>query len=135
MNLLNSFFYALNSLLVKSVYAATPVPASGTVFQEIGIPTFQELITWLVRLFFFIAGLAALIFLILGALSWITSSGDKEKVETAQKKIQAAVIGLIVLVAVLSLVGVLEQIVFGGKICLGLTCPINIESFGSLLNL
>lgn len=129
MKLLSSFFQAVNSLLVKNVYAD-----ESTVPEVLGIPSFQEIITFLVRFFFFIAGLAALIFLILGALSWITSSGDKEKVEAAQKKIQAAVIGLVVLVAVVSLVAVLEQVIFGGRICLGFTCPIDIGSLGSLLN-
>ena len=126
MKLLNSFFQAVNSLLVKDVYAQG-------IIDELGIPTFQQIVTFLVRFFFFIAGLAALIFLILGALSWVTSSGDKEKVEAAQKKIQAAVVGLIVLVAVVSLVAVLEQVVFAEKICLGFTCPIDITQFGTLL--
>ena len=126
MKLLNSFFQAVNSLLVKDVYAQG-------IIDELGIPTFQQIVTFLVRFFFFIAGLAALIFLILGALSWVTSSGDKEKVEAAQKKIQAAVVGLIVLVAVVSLVAVIEQVVFAEKICLGFTCPIDITQFGTLL--
>jgi len=126
MKLLNSFFQAVNSLLVKDVYAQG-------IIDELGIPTFQQIVTFLVRFFFFIAGLAALIFLILGALSWVTSSGDKEKVEAAQKKIQAAVVGLIVLVAVVSLVAVLEQVVFAEKICLGFTCAIDITQFGTLL--
>jgi len=126
MKLLNSFFQAVNSLLVKDVYAQG-------IIDELGIPTFQQIVTFLVRFFFFIAGLAALIFLILGALSWVTSSGDKEKVEAAQKKIQAAIVGLIVLVAVVSLVAVLEQVVFAEKICLGFTCPIDITQFGTLL--
>ena len=126
MKLLNSFFQAVNSLLVKDVYAQG-------IIDELGIPTFQQIVTFLVRFFFFIAGLAALIFLILGAFSWVTSSGDKEKVEAAQKKIQAAVVGLIVLVAVVSLVAVLEQVVFAEKICLGFTCPIDITQFGTLL--
>ena len=126
MKLLNSFFQAVNSLLVKDVYAQG-------IIDELGIPTFQQIVTFLVRFFFFIAGLAALIFLILGAFSWVTSSGDKEKVEAAQKKIQAAVVGLIVLVAVVSLVAVLEQVVFAEKICLGFTCAIDITQFGTLL--
>src|SRR3989304_1925490 len=41
-----------------------------------------------------IATLAAFVFLLLGGLSWITSGGDKAAVEGAQKRIQAAIIGV-----------------------------------------
>src|SRR3989344_4356726 len=46
-----------------------------------------------------IATLAAFVFLLLGGLSWITSGGDKAAVEGAQKRIQAAIIGLFVVFA------------------------------------
>lgn len=46
-----------------------------------------------------IATLAAFIYLVLGGLSWITSGGDKAAVEAAQKRIQAAIIGLFVVFA------------------------------------
>jgi membrane protease YdiL (CAAX protease family) len=38
----------------------------------------------------------SLIFIILGAISWITSEGDKQKLDSARKKITWAVGGLIV---------------------------------------
>lgn len=46
-----------------------------------------------------IATLAAFVFLLLGGLAWITSGGDKAAVEAAQKRIQAAIIGLFVVFA------------------------------------
>lgn len=46
-----------------------------------------------------IAALAAFIFLLLGGLQWITSGGDKSGVEAAQKRIQAAIVGLFVVFA------------------------------------
>jgi hypothetical protein len=70
----------------------------------------------------------ALIYLLQGALSWITSGGDKENVKKAQDKIQAAIIGVIVIVAALAIIVTLEQVVFKTKICVGLTCPISIPS-------
>ncbi|MFQ5452386.1 MAG: hypothetical protein ACE5DQ_02365, partial [Candidatus Paceibacterota bacterium] len=39
------------------------------------IPTFGEILTFLVRFFFVIAGLAALFYLLWGAISWVTSGG------------------------------------------------------------
>ena len=38
--------------------------------------------------------------LVLGALNWINSTGDKEKVEKARKQITNALIGLVILVLV-----------------------------------
>ena len=44
-----------------------------------------------------IAVLAALIYIILGAFQWITSGGDKAKVESARNHIIAAVVGLVII--------------------------------------
>ena len=45
------------------------------------------------------AGLAFIIYFLLGALSWVTSSGQPEKVQKAQNKMTSAAIGLIAVVA------------------------------------
>lgn len=93
-------------------------------------PNISEIIAFLLRFLFVIGGLAALVFLVLGGLSWITSSGEKDNVEKAQKKIQAAVIGLIVIFAVLAIVVMMEKIVIpdqrgGAGACgLGISEPI-----------
>lgn len=46
-----------------------------------------------------ISGLLVLMYLIWGALQWITSGGDKGKIESARQKMTAAVIGLIIVSA------------------------------------
>ena len=120
----------LKNLVIKSVYADTPVPTGGMITLPFENPTLGEVLSFAIRTLFTVAGLAALLYLIMGALSWVTSGGDKEKVDKAQQKIQAAVIGLIVLVAVIALAITLEQVVFSGKVCLGFTCPV---TFGTLL--
>lgn len=48
-------------------------------------------------------------FLIWGAIEWITSAGDKGKMESARNKISNAIIGLIVLAAVTAIFLVLQQ--------------------------
>lgn len=48
-------------------------------------------------------------FLVWGAIEWITSGGDKSKVEAARNKISNAVIGLIVLAATTALFVVVEE--------------------------
>jgi hypothetical protein len=49
-------------------------------------------------------------------------------VKEAREQIQAAVLGLIVMVAVLTLVVIVEQVIFGGKLCLGISCPLQLGS-------
>lgn len=49
-----------------------------------------------IQILFIIAVIAATIFLIWGGIKWITSGGDKAKVEEARNTIIGAVIGLIV---------------------------------------
>lgn len=56
-----------------------------------------------------VAVLAALFFLVLGGLQWITSGGDKAGVEGAQHKIQAALIGLVIVFAVFAIFQLVGQ--------------------------
>lgn len=93
-----------------------------------GLPIlgFGSLLTFIIRLFFFIAGIAALIYGLWGALSWITSGGGKDEISAARDKIQAAIVGVFILVVVLSIIVAIEQLIFKGNICFGLTCDITI---------
>ena len=90
------------------------------------IPTLSTLLTFAIRAFFVVAGLMALLYLLLGALSLVTSGGNKENVDKARDKITNAVIGVIMIVAVLAVVATLEQVVFKQAVCFGLTCEITI---------
>lgn len=93
------------------------------------IPRFDEILTFIIRIFFVAAGLAALLYLLIGAFKWITSGGSKENVDKARDQIQAAVVGLILIVIVLAIVVLFEQVIFGNcKIGLGLTCPLSIPA-------
>lgn len=74
------------------------------------IPGFDQVLTFIIRMFFIVAGLVALIYLLLGALTWITSGGNKENVDKAREKIQAALVGIILIFLVLAIVGVVENI-------------------------
>lgn len=85
------------------------------------VPSFDEALTFIIRGFFIVAGLVALLYLLLGAMSWITSGGNKENVDKAREKIQAALIGIILVFIVLAIVGVVENILNLG---LGITKPI-----------
>jgi len=65
---------------------------------------------------FVIAGLFALLYGLWGAIDWITSGGDKEKLRKAQGKIRDALLGVIILVVVLAIFVTLFQVVLGGRI-------------------
>ena len=92
------------------------------------IPDLADILTFLIRGFFILAGVMALLMLLMGALAWVTSGGNKENVDKAVDKITAAVLGLIIIVAVLAIIVTMEQIVFGQRLCLGLSCGITIPS-------
>jgi hypothetical protein len=78
-----------------------------------------------ISLFFIIGGLATLIYFVWGAVDWIMSGGDKEKVSGARKKMTNAVIGLVLLSLSYFLVGLVGEIV--GFNPLG---PFDIKSLG-----
>jgi len=93
-----------NLLLSKSVSDVI-----GTINPPVDDPLYKgpveeglgKLIGTGVQLFLFISGLFALVYLLWGALDWISSAGEKEKIAKAQNKIQSAAIGLVLVVVFL----------------------------------
>jgi len=45
-----------------------------------------------------------------GAISWLSSSGDKNKLQEAQKKITSALVGLVIVIAAIFIVKLVEII-------------------------
>lgn len=132
-----SAFDKFGSFVVSALYlgSAYMVGAQQTVKVQEGagglgfnIPDLSTLLTFLIRVFFAIAGLASLLYLLLGALAWVTSGGSKEGVDKARDKIEAAIIGLIVIVAVLALMWTMEKVVFSEKLCFGISCPLTLPT-------
>ena len=73
-----------------------------------GVGALTEYIVLLWRTLILVGGLAALLFLLWGALDWIMAGGEEGKVSDARKKMTGAVIGLTILaasVAIVQLVG------------------------------
>lgn len=126
---------AINLLLVPALPFIARTPVFAQKKEEIRvdekalgfeIPSFGEILTFIIKTFFVVAGIFALIFLLLGAFAWITSGGDKDKVEKARDKIQNALVGVILIVIVVAIIATLEQVVFGQRLCFGLTCDLTI---------
>jgi hypothetical protein len=129
---MRSIYTAISTFFVGLLLTAHSVSAQASNVQvseqALGfkIPSLGDILTFTIRFFFVIAGLMALLYLLLGALAWVTSGGNKEGVEKAREKIQAAIIGVILIVVVLALIWTLEQVVFQAKICFGISCPMTI---------
>ncbi len=66
-----------------------------------------------INIFLTIAGLASLAYLLWGAFDWITSNGEKEKIQKAQSKITNAAIGLILVFVVFAVFGLLAGDLLG----------------------
>ncbi len=109
-----------------SVLASDPVVQVNETALGFQIPNFSTLLTFLIRFIFVVAGVIALIMMLWGALSWVTSGGDKGNVENARNKIVQAVVGILLIIVVVAVVATLEQVVFQNTLCFGLTCPVTI---------
>jgi len=72
---------------------------------------FSYLVSSLMSFIMAVAALAVLIFLLLGAIEWITSAGDKNKLESARNKMMHAALGIIILSATTAIFMVIQQFV------------------------
>lgn len=81
----------------------------GTVAPPVsGLPTdpqegIVKIISFGIRVFILVAAMTMLTYLLWGAFDWIVSEGEKEKIAKAQNKITNAVIGLLLVFAMLAL--------------------------------
>lgn len=119
-NYMNTLLFLFNTVYGGDYGGNSSVDSLPVKKVDVGfkIPEFNQVLTFVIRFFFIVAGLVALIYLLLGALGWITSGGNKESVDKAREKIQAAIIGIVMIFVVLAIVGLVENI-FG--IGLGIT--------------
>lgn len=95
MKIINKILFTLTSL-----FLATPV------FAQDEPPKLEEgidgILDNVVKLIFPVAGLACVVFIIIGGYTWIASAGDPAKVKQAQGTLTWAIIGLIfILIAAL----------------------------------
>lgn len=66
-----------------------------------------------VKLFITGAGLILLAYLLWGALDWIISNGEKEKVQKAQNKITYALVGMLAVFIIIVIYGVMAGDILG----------------------
>jgi len=80
---------------------ALTLPGGQTINPPAGVPaggltTLNTALSGAITLFLVLSVFLTLIFLILGGVQWISSGGDKAKIQSARGRITWAIIGLIV---------------------------------------
>jgi len=95
----------------------------GTVAPPPGMSGFTDpatglgnLFSGLVQMILIIAGLLLLLYLLWGAVEWIISGGDKEKLAKAQQKIQNAIVGMFLVIGSFVIFAVITGDILGNKI-------------------
>ncbi|HUW24585.1 MAG TPA: hypothetical protein VMW04_03050 [Patescibacteria group bacterium] len=106
----------LNTTLLgqKLLAAVTPMPdihnpiLPTPISQLSGLAFLQKGLTLAINLFL-ISGAVVFVFIFLiGAIKWITAGGDKAGMESAQKTITNALIGLAILLSIFAIIGAIE---------------------------
>ncbi|HSA84473.1 MAG TPA: hypothetical protein VLF20_06350 [Patescibacteria group bacterium] len=101
---------ASGALLSLFIYASLALPAWAAPVNVNPCPTNSQfnglcnysankigsLLSSIVTILLVVAAIISLFFLIFGGIKWITSGGDKSKVESARNTIIASIIGLVV---------------------------------------
>lgn len=88
------------------VYEPKNIPGSG----DPGANVVTLIFTNVFSIMTIVAGLLFIIYFLTGALSWITSSGNQEKLQKARDKMTNAVIGLIAVVAAYGIAFIIGKI-------------------------
>ena len=78
----------------------SPPPGTGTLADD-PVTGLGIILGKGINIFIVVAGLALLMYMLWGALDWITSNGEKEKISKAQNKITNAAIGMILIFVIL----------------------------------
>jgi hypothetical protein len=101
--------------LISQVYAAIEqggeITGPGT-FQTSTDPggSLEKFISVIVGAITVIAGIAFLIYFLLGGLNWVMAAGDPQKAEKARKQLTDAAIGLIIVVVTYFIVGIVGSV-------------------------
>lgn len=109
-------------LLFPSVALAADIAINVTPPSNLKTTDLGALMAGAIGVILVVAALATFVYLIIAGLRWITSGGDKAAVETAQKQIQAAILGLFIVFAAWALMLIIEQF-FGISILRGIKLP------------
>lgn len=71
----------------------------------------ENIVVNVIGIFFAVGGIGVVIYFVWGAVDWILSGGDKEKIANARKKMTHAIIGLVLLSLSFVIINIIGQIV------------------------
>lgn len=108
MKKLTNISLAVVSLLPAGVFAAEAIPGITPVTPG-GDMSVANVLSTIIYWILGLSGGIAVLFLILGGLQYVTSSGNKDKAEQAKQTILYAVIGLIVIALSFVIVAFVNQ--------------------------
>lgn len=85
-------------------------PALGEGYSsQTGEGFLQSFLPAAIGIVYVIGAIIFVFLLITGAISWMTSGGDKQAVESARGKITSAIIGLVLLLISFAIIGLIEN--------------------------
>jgi Zn-dependent protease len=83
-------------------------PAVGNLGKSEGATSFiQKAIPAAISLAFLIGAIVFFFMLLMGGISWISSGGDKQKLEEARGRVSNAIIGLVILFATFAVIKII----------------------------
>lgn len=99
----------------EKLIAQVSVPGGRQISAPTGVPTAGDgalagMISWVIIALSSIGVIAALIFLIWGGVKWITSGGDREKLDSARRTVIFSVIGLIIIILSVVIIAVIDDL-------------------------
>lgn len=92
---------AFNISGIEGTPYLVPNPIGNTSFDQPG--SLGYIISTFLNLAIIFAGILLLVWLIMGAFEWMTSSGDKEKLAKARNRMVSAIIGFVIVVLAFTL--------------------------------
>lgn len=90
-----------NPILPPALNPATGEPAA---------TAFQGILAAIIRVFFVAGGLLFFFILLIGAIRWITSGGDKAQIESARSTILNALVGFVILMSLFAITAVISNL-------------------------
>jgi len=100
---------------VQRAIGTINAPSGMGEFKDNPVGGLGKLLSTGVSLFFLVASLALLVYLLWGAYDWLTSGGEKEKLTKAQLKIVNAIVGMLLMIVAVVIFNVIMINVLGGK--------------------
>lgn len=103
---------AQNSDPIVTIFGQVTPPGPSALHGD-PVVGLAKLFAFGLNLIFLIAGITMLIYMLWGAFKWVSSGGDKESLEKARARMIHAFWGLIVMIAVLTIFGMISGNILG----------------------